>query len=169
MVDIHVLANQIYSLNNTQLTPFCLPLPFACPVFTRTVTWILEKTNNIRFDWFPQVIMTLTSEQAIQKLGGFGWFQLRILLLPGYGSFFTTMTLMVMTFSSAEPPWRCTANSTSCTLNGTFKAGDTNYDHRCNIPRSDWEFAVDGHFDSIVTEVIKFESNVASSNSSLTI
>ena len=98
--------------------------------------------------------MTLTSEQAIEKLGGFGWFQMKIILIISYPMIFANMVLMVMTFSTAEPPWRCTANSTSCTLNGTFKAGDTNYDHRCNIPRSDWEFVVQGDFDSIVTEVI---------------
>ena len=97
--------------------------------------------------------MILTAEQALDKVGGFGRYQIRLVAIGSYAILFCSLVLMVMTFSTAEPPWRCTANSTSCTLNGTFKAGDTNYDHRCNIPRSDWEFVVQGDFDSIVTEV----------------
>ena len=60
---------------------------------------------------------------------------------------------MVMTFSTAEPPWRCADNSTACSLNGTYKVGDQDYEYRCQLDRSDWEFVVDGDFDSIVTEV----------------
>jgi hypothetical protein len=94
-----------------------------------------------------------TTEGVIEKVGGFGWYQLRLLGIISYADIFCTFVLMVMTFSTAEPPWRCTTNSTSCTLNGTFEAGHQNYDYRCSIPRKDWEFDVDGHFDSIVTEV----------------
>ncbi|XP_031565339.1 organic cation/carnitine transporter 4-like isoform X2 [Actinia tenebrosa] len=93
-----------------------------------------------------------TTERVIKKVGSFGWYQLRVFAIISYAVFFTSFVLMVMTFSTAEPPWKCKANSTSCTLNGTFKAGDKDYEHRCQIPRKDWEFAVEGNFDSIVTE-----------------
>lgn len=97
--------------------------------------------------------MARTSEEAIEKIGGFGWFQMRIILILGFSMVFTSMVLMVMTFSTAEPPWKCVSNSTACTLNGTFKPGEEYYDYRCNISRNDWKYAVDGDFDSIVTEV----------------
>jgi len=97
----------------------------------------------------------LTSEEVIEKIGGFGRFQLRIVLLLGCGMVFTNMVLMVMTFSTAEPPWKCSINSTACTMNGSFSPGKPHYDFRCNLSRKDWQFDVDGDFDSIVTEVNK--------------
>ncbi|KXJ22115.1 organic cation/carnitine transporter 4 [Exaiptasia diaphana] len=96
--------------------------------------------------------MAHNTEELINKIGSFGRYQVRLFLVASFMVFITTNVLMVMTFSTAEPPWRCTANATSCKLNGTFKPGDKNYEYRCDIPRSDWEFAVDGNFDSIVTE-----------------
>ncbi|XP_031560861.1 solute carrier family 22 member 7-like, partial [Actinia tenebrosa] len=96
--------------------------------------------------------MAILSEEAIEKIGSFGRLQIRILLIISYSILFSTCVLMVMTFITAEPPWRCAANSTSCTMNGTFKVGDNHYEKRCGIPRKDWEFAAEGDFDSIVTE-----------------
>ncbi|XP_020896859.1 solute carrier family 22 member 1 [Exaiptasia diaphana] len=95
---------------------------------------------------------TVSTEKVLETVGGFGWYQLRLCFMLGYTTLFVSMVLMVMTFSTAEPPWKCTLNSTSCTLNGTFKLGDENFDLRCKLQRSDWEFAVEGDFDSIVTE-----------------
>lgn len=92
-------------------------------------------------------------EKVFESIGGFGKFQVKFYLLFGYVVVLVSAVLMVMTFSTAEPPWRCAANSSQCTLNGTFKIGDEHYDYRCKLPRKDWQFAVDGKFDSIVTEV----------------
>jgi len=103
--------------------------------------------------------MSSSSEKVIESVGGFGWYQLRLCFILGYAITFCSAVLMVMTFSTAEPPWRCTANTTSCTMNGTFKVGHKHYDHRCNIPRSDWQFAAEGDFDSIVTEVKTFSAH----------
>jgi hypothetical protein len=96
---------------------------------------------------------TKTTEEILENIGSLGLYQLRVFAIITYAIFFCSSVLMVMTFSTAEPPWRCAANTTSCTLNGTYKAGDDDYGHRCSISRKDWEFVVDGDFDSIVTEV----------------
>jgi len=97
--------------------------------------------------------MPSSSEQFIESTGGFGRYQLRLGFIIGFAIYFSSATFMVMTFSTAEPPWRCTVNSTTCTLNGTYKPGQDNYVYRCSIPRQDWEFVVEGGFNSIVTEV----------------
>ncbi|KAK3728558.1 hypothetical protein QZH41_011636 [Actinostola sp. cb2023] len=95
---------------------------------------------------------TSITDEIIEKVGSFGRYQLRVLLILSYAMFFCAMTLMVMTFSTAEPPWKCVSNSSACALNGTFKVGDKNYDYRCDLARSEWKFDLDGTFDSIVTE-----------------
>ncbi|XP_048577052.1 solute carrier family 22 member 15-like [Nematostella vectensis] len=95
--------------------------------------------------------MTLTSDQAVEKAGSFGWYQLRVFAVISYAKIFCSCVLMVMTFSTAEPHWQCVANS-SCNFTGTFKPGDANYEKRCMMARDQWEFAIDAGFDSIVTE-----------------
>lgn len=110
-----------------------------------------SRKNKHIFQFFRT--MMKTSEQLIESIGGFGWYQLRIVLIVAISIYFNSTTLMVMTFSTAEPPWKCVENSTSCTLEGSFKPGNKDYNHRCSIPRSDWKFDSEGDFDSIVTEV----------------
>ncbi|KAK3748299.1 hypothetical protein QZH41_007334 [Actinostola sp. cb2023] len=95
---------------------------------------------------------TSITDEIIEKVGSFGRYQLRVLLILSYAMFFCGMTLLVMTFSTAEPPWKCVSNSSACALNGTYKVGDKNYDYRCDLARSEWKFDLDGTFDSIVTE-----------------
>jgi len=101
--------------------------------------------------------MVETSEQLIESLG-FGPYQLRIVFLVGIIVYFCSASLMVMTFSTAEPPWKCAENSTLCSLKGSYKPGDKEYNYRCGIPRDAWTFDVKGDFDSIVTEVQVRES-----------
>jgi len=101
--------------------------------------------------------MVKTSEQLIESMG-FGRYQLRIVFLVGLIDYFCSASFMVMTFSTAEPPWKCVENSTSCPLKGSYKPGDKDYNHRCSIPRDAWTFDVKGDFDSIVTEVDVRES-----------
>jgi len=98
--------------------------------------------------------MVKTSEQLIESMG-FGRYQLRTVFLLGLSIYFCSNNLMVMTFSTAEPPWKCVENSTSCSLKSSYKPGDKDYIHRCGIPRDAWTFDVKGNFDSIVTEVSK--------------
>ena len=104
--------------------------------------------------------MVVQSEEAVEKIGSFGWFQLRVFLVVSYAVYFNSAVLMVMAFSVNDPPWRCKENSTACMLNGTYKIGDQHYGRRCDFPRKDWEFAVGEDFDSIVVEVRLLEFNL---------
>ena len=100
--------------------------------------------------------MGLTVDDVMEKIGSYNRYQYKLLLICGFikilGHSFQTM---IPTFLSAEPPWRCKHNSSTCTLTGTFKPGDENYKFRCSIPREDWEFDT-SDFNSVVAEVIFF-------------
>ena len=96
--------------------------------------------------------MTLTTDRFLDKIGSFGRYQMCLLLfLNGLIFFWFGLPVMIVTFISAEPAWRCIANSTLCQLNGTMKPTHDNYSRRCEIPRDQWEFVDD--FTSVVTEV----------------
>ena len=58
--------------------------------------------------------------------------------------------MMISVFIASDPGWKCKNNST-CPFTETISLGDKRYNHRCDIPREDWEFKDD--FTSIVTEV----------------
>ena len=38
MADFHVLTNEMDGLDNAQLAPFCIPLPFACLLLTHIIS-----------------------------------------------------------------------------------------------------------------------------------
>ena len=96
--------------------------------------------------------MALTVDEALEKVGTFGRFQILLLLFSNCLRWvWSGWPILVMTFLSAEPPWRCVANSTVCTLSGVINIGDDDYDKRCNMSRTEWEFSRD--FTSVVTEV----------------
>ena len=118
------------------------------------MTSLQHQLIHIDLHVFRIVEMTSSiTDKFLEEVGSFGWYQCRVLFILSYPMLFCPMTLLVMTFSTAEPPWKCVSNSSSCTLNGTFKVGDKIYEHRCDIARSEWKFDVEGSFDSIVTEV----------------
>lgn len=95
--------------------------------------------------------MPLTADEILEEVGSFGWFQKRLLILFNVlSSLLFGWAVMVTGIITAEPPWKCVQNSTSCAFDGEFSPGDDNYDHRCNISRRDWKFVDD--FTTVVTE-----------------
>ena len=97
--------------------------------------------------------MALTADQALEKVGSFGRFQLLLLLFSNALVWvWIGWPLLVMTFIAAEPPWMCVAtNGSMCTFPGPIKPTDDLYEKRCSMPRKDWKFTDD--FTSVVTEV----------------
>ena len=65
-----------------------------------------------------------------------------------------TMPILIMYFAALNSPWRCAANSTMCTFptNQTFDSSSSQYEARCSMKQSDWEFVQPKEF-SIVTQV----------------
>ena len=103
--------------------------------------------------------MGKTVDEILEQIGQLGRFQVSRLAMFCLVMFPPTFHLLNMFFLAAEPPWQCAQNSTECKLNGTFAVGDDNYDFRCNISRSEWEYAdYEGPKDSIITEV-SYRSN----------
>ena len=97
--------------------------------------------------------MGLTIDNFLEKIGSFSRFQYKLLFFCGFMELFGAgLQIMIPTFLSAEPPWRCKANSSACNLTGIFKPGDEKYNYRCSIPRGDWEFDTT-EFNSVVSEV----------------
>ncbi|XP_022777806.1 solute carrier family 22 member 8-like, partial [Stylophora pistillata] len=96
--------------------------------------------------------MAMTADEVLEKIGSFGRFQLFSLVLSSVNQcFWYAWPVLLMTFITAEPAWRCvSSNSTECPFGGTMKPGDLNYNFRCNISRTSWEFVED--FTSIVTQ-----------------
>lgn len=98
-------------------------------------------------------IMALTVDDVMEKIGSFHRYQYRLLFIFGFMKIFGDgFQVMIPTFLSIEPPWRCKENSTACNLTGTFKPGDKNYNFRCSIPRDQWEFDT-SDLNSVVNEV----------------
>ena len=65
----------------------------------------------------------------------------------------TGNALMMPYFTHKNPPWRCvTGSNSSCNLNGTFSPSSKDYQYRCSIPRSDWQYTQAKEY-SIVTQV----------------
>ena len=114
---------------------------------------ICKRTQSSKSCLFCAALkMTLTVDEALEKVGTFGRFQILLLLFSNCMRWvWSGWPNSVIAFLSAEPPWRCVANSTVCTLSGTINVGDDDYDKRCNMSRTEWEFSPD--FTSVVTEV----------------
>ena len=97
--------------------------------------------------------MGLTIDDFMEKIGSYNRFQYKLLLITGFMELFGAgFQMMIPTFLSPEPPWRCKTNSSACNLTGIFKPGDKKYDFRCSISRDEWEFDT-SEFNSIVSEV----------------
>ena len=96
--------------------------------------------------------MALSADDVLQEIGSFGWFQIRLLILFNLlSALLFGWAVMVTGIITAEPPWKCAHNSSVCTFDDSFSPGDDNYDYRCNISRSEWEFV--DELTSVVTEV----------------
>lgn len=92
--------------------------------------------------------MALTVDQVFDKIGSFGRYQ-KLLLLGCNGLVFFWMgfPVLIMTFITADPGWKCVENSTHCRFNESMPASDK---RRCDIPRSEWMFTDD--LTSVATE-----------------
>jgi hypothetical protein len=97
----------------------------------------------------------LTVDQVIEKIGSFGRYQIRLFAIMGFMKIFGDgFQIMIPTFLSSEPPWKCVENSTVCNVTGgSISLGNELYSLRCGLPRSEWEFDT-SEFTSIVSEVI---------------
>ncbi|KAL9979765.1 hypothetical protein ACROYT_G017475 [Oculina patagonica] len=94
--------------------------------------------------------MKLTTDEILEKIGSFGRYQivLNIFFNLAY-AFWWAIPVMISVFIASDPEWKCKNNST-CPFTETMSLGNKHYNHRCDIPREDWEFS-DG-FTSVVTE-----------------
>lgn len=96
--------------------------------------------------------MALSADEALEEVGSFGWFQIRLLILFNLlSALLFGWAVMVTGIITAEPPWKCVKNSSVCLLDELMAPGDADYDYRCNISRSEWVF--DDEMTSVVTEV----------------
>lgn len=101
----------------------------------------------------------MDTDEILEEIGSFGFFQKRNSLLLGLIIFVLTFQTVSMVFIGGEPTWRCAQNSSVCTRNDTISPEDKYYNARCNMSTNDWEFTTE--FTSIVTEVRRF--NIVSS------
>ena len=93
----------------------------------------------------------MDTDEILEEIGSFGFFQKRNSLLLGLIIFVLTFQTVSMVFIGGEPTWRCALNSSVCTRNGTIGFDDNYHEARCNMSSDDWEFTTE--FTSIVTEV----------------
>ena len=94
----------------------------------------------------------MTVDQVFDKIGSFGRYQLLLVIGLNLLVFlWSSWPVMIMTFLTADPGWKCVANSSVCPFNGTITSLSKNFEHRCDIPRSEWTFTDD--LTSTVTEV----------------
>lgn len=92
--------------------------------------------------------MGLTVDQVFDKIGSFGKYQKLLLLgCNGLVFFWFGFPVLIMTFLTADPGWKCVHNSSVCRLNKTMAASNKD---RCKMPRSEWEYSND--LTSVVTE-----------------
>ena len=93
-------------------------------------------------------------DEILEQVGEFGRFQISRLAIFCCLMFPPAFHIFNMYFLAAEAPWQCVKNSTVCKLNGSFVAGDDDYDFRCKINRSEWEYAdYEGPKETIISEV----------------
>ncbi|KAK3751158.1 hypothetical protein QZH41_015477 [Actinostola sp. cb2023] len=98
-----------------------------------------------------KLIMTLSMDEMLHRIGSLGIYQTRLLLILSWVLLFNIgYPYLLLTFLIYEPPWKCVANSTVCTVTGDIKPGDANYNFRCDILREEWEFT--GERTSVITE-----------------
>lgn len=98
--------------------------------------------------------MALTADEVLEEVSSFGWFQKRLLILFNLlSALLFGWAVMVTGIITAEPPWKCVQNSSVCLFDKMIAPGEDDYNHRCDINRSEWVF--DDELTSVVTEVRK--------------
>ena len=91
----------------------------------------------------------------LNLINGFGKFQLIHLVSLSLMVAPLVYQVLLSNYTAHSPSWKCVfTNSTisSCNKTGTFSVGDSYYDKRCLLPRSDWEYTTKISF-SIATKV----------------
>ena len=109
-----------------------------------------------------KAVQELDVDQILPHVGEYGRFQIMLQSMLCVAMIPQTLQILLMYFAAYNPPWRCVFNSTDCPMNGTFSSSSKQYDFRCSIPRSEWEYKQPKDF-SIVTQVNIF-SNYACIN-----
>ncbi|RMX48945.1 hypothetical protein pdam_00008289 [Pocillopora damicornis] len=105
----------------------------------------------LALSFIPIQAMALTADEVLIKIGSFGRYQFRLLIFANVlGFFWLAWPMLINTFITAEPGWRCVANSTECQMDGIVYTEDDNYNLRCNMSRTAWEFV--GEYTSVVTQ-----------------
>ena len=94
---------------------------------------------------------TITVDEALEKLGGFGLFQWLIYIGTSIAEMAVTYQIFLLTFIAGEPKWVCKNGSSICNFSEPIGLDDNDYKARCDMPRTEWEFTRE--FTSIVTEV----------------
>lgn len=87
-------------------------------------------------------------DDILETVGGFGTFQFICLIAFCIMIIPATFQVLITNFVALKPRWRCLANSSKCTLNGTYDGSENT---RCSIGREEWEFIEPKDF-SIVTQ-----------------
>ena len=118
-------------------------------------------------DQFKECIMALDLDSVLRRIGQFGPFQIRILVMFLFIFFPITYQTLVMVFVAYEPPWMCAKQSMACfesnssaarsTVYSTATRPSELYERRCSLNRTDWKFAdynlYEGPHQTIVDEV----------------
>lgn len=118
-------------------------------LFYTESTWY-DLFSEINIFFFSE--MALTVDQMFDKIGSFGRYQKLLLLgCNGLVFFWFGFPVLIMTFITPDPGWKCVANSSECTFNETSLLPSDK--RRCDLNRSEWTFTDD--FTSVATEVIR--------------
>ncbi|KAK3714235.1 hypothetical protein QZH41_018388 [Actinostola sp. cb2023] len=97
-------------------------------------------------------MVPVTTDEVLDKIGSFGRYQIRLLMIMGFMKVFgDAFMAMITKFLAADPPWTCVTNSSSCNITGNIEKGHEYYKLRCSLNRSEWEFNTT-EFTSIVSE-----------------
>lgn len=102
----------------------------------------------------PLVVENL--DEILPYIGELGRYQMGLIFIMSLTILIAGFPVLIMFFAGQNPSWQCVTNSTTCTLNGTFKSGDKHYEDRCSMPRSSWTFTKPKDY-SIVTQVFTIE------------
>ena len=95
----------------------------------------------------------LDIDQVLPHVGEFGLFQILLEGILSISYVPATYQILIVYFTAYNPAWQCVKRgNSSCKLNGTFTSSSKDYEKRCNMPRSDWEYTQPKDY-SIVTQV----------------
>ena len=111
--------------------------------------------------------MALDVDSVLRRIGQFGPFQIRILVMFLFIFFPITYQTLIMVFVAYEPPWMCAQQSVTCfesnssaarsMVYSTATKPSELYERRCSLNRTDWKFAdynlYEGPHQTIVDEV----------------